>query len=98
MVAVELPQPDLSGEVVGLVGGEPVDPGLAVTLEAGVLAHQDVGGPVGLIPGLVELGVGQLAQGGGSTVVVAGGVGKDNHLLDLAGLEAILGGLHDVTG
>ena len=47
MVAVELAQPDLSGEVVGLVGGEPVDPGLAVALEARVYADQDGGGPVG---------------------------------------------------
>ena len=62
MVAVELPQPDLSGEVVGLVGGEPVDLGLAVALEARVHADHDGGGPVGLVPGLLELSVGQLAQ------------------------------------
>ena len=101
LVAIKLPLLGLSGEVVGLIGGEPVDLGLAVALEARVHADQDGGGPVGLVPGLLELSVGQLAQGGGGATVVAGRVGdsvEGNHLLELAGLEAVLGGLHNVAG
>ena len=75
-----------------------LDPGLAVALEARVLAHQDGGGPLGLFPGFLELSVGQMAQVGGGATAIARRVLPGNHLFDLAGLEAVFGGLHNVAG
>ena len=71
VVAVILAQADLPGKVVGVIGGEPLHPGLPLALQARVLTDQDGGGPVGLVPGLLQLSVGQLTQGGAGAVVIA---------------------------